>query len=171
MDLTLEALQFLLNTGRAQGGVNGNVGLLPYAVLPSGNGQFGIVPVEESLYAQPVSIKKRVAVYDDASFVAYFLAYANQSSRIFVDLKGRLITAVLDYHESGNLGPLRISDTKGAASTPVPRWCTHILKHEFRHTRKWEAWTANNTAVGAKAPATFGQFTERIFLEQSWEEE
>lgn len=158
MDLTTDAIQLLLNTGRGMTGIANptNVPLLPFAVLPKPGG-CEIVSVPSSLYVDPVSILKTIPVYDADSFVEYFKKYSNPNSRIFVDLHNRLITAVLDYHE------VKSSD----APNPVARRGTHILTHTFRHTRKWEAWSAKNSATDA---ITFGQESFADFMEERIED-
>lgn len=158
MDLTTDTIQLLLNTGKGTGGIVNptNVPLLPFAVLPRAGGGFEIEPVSNELFVNPVSIDKTVKVYDSDSFVQYFGRYSNPSSRIFVDLKARLITAILDYHEAKT----------GDAHAPGARWGTHILEHVFRHTRTWESWIAKNTPLDARAATTFGHEEFADFMEE-----
>ena len=148
MDLTSESIKLLLETGQTIARIPTIDGVRPFAILPNGPNGWHIVPVPDELFLKPVSIRKTVAVYDADSFVEYFGKYSNPNSRVFVDLKRRLITAILDYHESGNSSMPRLSDgtaTANVTEPPVARWGTHVLRHEFRHTRKWESWIAKNT--------------------------
>ena len=104
-----------------------------------------VVPADQLETAErPHRIKQTVAVRDCKSFLDYWKLYSDSDSRAFADRDKSLISAVLDYHQTGE--------------PQSPRWGSHRLMLTLRFTEEWKTWTGKN---GVKmTQAEFAEFLE-----------
>lgn len=113
-------------------------GTHPYVVTPPG---YVVRPLHDLIYNEyaerPYRTKQNVVVLDPLSFTRYWTNFCDANSRIFGDRDGRKFLAVLDYHEV---------DEKS-----MPRWGSHTLTLELRHTEEWKIWTGSNDKPMAQA--------------------
>lgn len=91
---------------------------------------------------RPQRIDASVRVFDPASFAEYYRKFCDDASRVFADEAKRSVVAVLDYHEK------------------QPRWGSHKLTLELRHSEEWITWAGRNNKQ-----MTQQEFSE--FLEQN----
>ena len=104
-----------------------------------------VVPADQLETAErPHRIKQTIAVRDCKSFLDYWKLYSDSDSRAFADRDKSLISAVLDYHQTGE--------------PQSPRWGSHRLMLTLRFTEEWKTWTGKN---GVKmTQAEFAEFLE-----------
>ena len=124
-----EAIELLLQTGRAQQEVRDNIAGDPFFITPSGvaTGLKGFYP--------PRRIEQSVTLLDAGSFISYVNAYKRPQTVIFADVTetGCTLTAVLDYH------------APPTAQTPeLPMYCRHKATFTAIETPEWKIWKAAN---------------------------
>lgn len=78
-------------------------------------------------------------VRDVNSFLAYFGKHADTDTEVYADSDRLTVTAVLDAHQAD-----------------APRWSSHVLKLQLRHTEAWQQWQAlDGKLVGQEQFAEF----------------
>lgn len=142
-----DSLELLLDVGRSQADAmmvdGGNV---PYVLVPAGS---KVQPVPELIFNEhcvaPERIKQIVKVLDPDSFVNYYKLFSDLNSRVFADETTMKVLAVLDYHNTGALGP---------------RWGQHKTELNLVLSEPWKVWINSNNKH-----LTQTEFSE--FLEQN----
>lgn len=123
--MTKEALQLLLDTGKAQQAIQVNEAGDPFFITPSGEakGLVGFFP--------PRRIKQSPCFIDAGSFVEYVNRFKTPDSLIFANVTetSATLTAVLDYHTP--------KDAK-------PDYCQHRATFTTLPTPEWAAWLKAN---------------------------
>lgn len=144
-EITEEALQLLLNTGKELSKPNTFTAKdgMEWLLTPQGT-LVSITPREYTQLAErPIRIEQAVKVGDAASFLTYHALYSDENSRAFADRDTNSVRAVLDYHKS---------DDKTA------RFGKHTLTLMLRHTEEWQKWTKKNGQ--SMEQAEFAEFLE-----------
>lgn len=123
-------------------------GNTPYVAVPS---DYKIIGLSDFIWndrsERPHRIKQAVEVWDAAGFVAYFLAFRDENSRVLADVNAATVTAILDYHEGGN---------DSSDMEPMPRWGSHELTLSLKKSPEWLLWMASNKkSMDQDAFATF----------------
>jgi uncharacterized protein YfdQ (DUF2303 family) len=110
-------------------------GRIPALTLPTGDGGAALTLLEAAL-AGPVAKRGTVTLHDPASFVHYALSHRTESrTRIFADLDKLLVTAVLDWHVTGD-------------AAQQAGWGDHRALLPAKLTRNWQRWiTANKQGM------------------------
>ena len=112
-------------------------GNTPYVVIPN---DFKVAGLAEFIHndrsERPYRIKQAVEVWDAASFVDYFNAFRDASSRVFASVDAATVTASLDYHE--------FRDSAEGVESNAPRWGSHKLTLVLKKSPEWLLWTASN---------------------------
>lgn len=126
MDLTEQAIEKLLTTGRAQIPVTTEGSAEAYFIRPDGQ------PVSLASFYDPQRIKRTVTLLDANSFALYVNRFKDPWSVIFANVgdDAATFTAILDYHGMHD----------GAA--PMPDFCDHVAKFTTQLTPEWKAWKA-----------------------------
>ncbi len=122
-------------------------GNTPFVLIPDGykvQGLEGFIQNDRS--ERPHRIKQAVEVWDTASFIGYFLKFRDEHSRVFADVNAATVTAILDYHEDGEL------------QVVAPRWGSHKLALSLKKSPEWLLWLASNKKVMDQD--TFATFIE-----------
>ncbi len=127
--LPKETFQAILDTGKAQNGIQTGDDGEKFFIKPDGN-VTGL-----GNYNKPTRIRQKVAFTDAESFAKYFNRFAGEDSLIFgdIDTEGAKFTAVLDYHGFPD-------DSESA----LPNYCDHIATFNTMPTPEWEAWLKAN---------------------------
>lgn len=109
-------------------------------------------------YAErPHRTKQAVTALDPRSFIEYWTSFHDPGSRIFGDRDGKRFHAVLDYHQSAD-----------GVSPALPRWGSHTLTLQLKHTEEWLTWTANHEKdMQQSAMALFIEDNAPDFVEPS----
>lgn len=94
---------------------------------------------------RPERIEASVRVFDPASFGEYYRKFADAGSRVFADEAKRSVVAVLDYHQA------------------QPRWGSHKLTLELRHSEEWVTWAGRNNKQMSQQE--FSEFLEQNSLD------
>lgn len=138
MDLTKDAIEHLLMTGRGQLEIKENTGGDPFFIKPSGEAQ------SVAHLFPPRRIAQKPMFQDVASFIDYVNRFKTEATLIFAHLTETTATliAVLDYHAPGK-----------------PDYCKHIATFTTLETPDWKAWTEND-----REP--MGQVDFATFLEE-----
>jgi uncharacterized protein YfdQ (DUF2303 family) len=122
-DTTKEAIQLLLDTGKAQQTVHENVMGDPFFITPAGEakGLHGFFP--------PRRIEARVMLLDAGSFADYVNRFKSERTLIFAEVTETAATlkAVLDYHQPHQ-----------------PEYCRHVAEFATIETPEWKIWKAAN---------------------------
>ena len=128
MDMTKDAIELLLATGRTQNNIHENPGGDPYLVKPTGEA------VNMGGFYSPRRIKQSPMFQDSGSFADYVNLFKTNESLIFALMTetNATLTAVLDYHRG---------TVSGVAS---PNWCQHRAMFAAQPTPEWQAWQAAN---------------------------
>ena len=123
-ELNKDALQLLLDTGKAQQAVRENKDGNPFVILPSGTVQ------DLSGYFPPRRINQTVRLIDAGSFVDYVNRFKSDETLIFAQVgeTSATFTAVLDYH----------------AQDLTPNYCQHRATFTTLPTPEWKAWLDAN---------------------------
>jgi uncharacterized protein YfdQ (DUF2303 family) len=128
-------------------------GNTPYVVIPQTH---KVVTLESCIVndrnERPHRIKQAVEVWDAASFIEYFIAFRDHSSRVFADVNAATVTSVMDYHEF-------VEATEGAEAA-LPRWGSHKLTLSLKKSPEWLLWIASNKK-------TMDQDTFATFIEDN----
>lgn len=143
MDLTKEAIEHLLTTGRGQVDINENADGDPYFITPAGSavGLAGFYP--------PRRIAARPQFQDVDSFIDYVKRFKSEATLIFAHLTPTTatLTAVLDYHAPGQ-----------------PDYGAHQATFTTLETPDWKAWTAGDRkAMGQVEFASFLEEYAHLF--------
>lgn len=110
---------------------------IPYVVLA---GEQKVESLEHLLPA-PARTKGTAAFLSAESFIAYVDEWKSDATRLFADVDGAQVTALLDFHEPG------------AAS-----WNVHRATLTLRQSPEWDAWLQRD---GRQMPqADFAEFLE-----------
>jgi uncharacterized protein YfdQ (DUF2303 family) len=148
---TAEFIRELADASSAVGTVEG--GNTPYLLHPA---DYKVTTLEALIQndrsERPHRIKQAVEVWDAASFIEYFIAFRDHSSRVFADVNVATVTSVLDYHEW--IGEETHNDTA------VPRWGSHKLTLSLKKSPEWLLWIASNKK-------TMDQDTFATFIEDN----
>lgn len=94
-------------------------------LIPEGKKLSGV----DAFLPHPTRKAAKVTVTDVESFCSYYEAFKEPGSRIFGDLRAKLFTAVIDYHETGD----------GKA-----RWREHVVTLTPRETVEWSLWKSKS---------------------------
>lgn len=123
-EITKEALQLLLDTGKAQQAIQVNELGDPFFITPGGEakGLVGFFP--------PRRIKQSPSFIDAGSFVEYVNRFKDEDSLIFANVTeaSATLTAVLDYHKQDL----------------TPDYCQHRATFTTLPTPEWAAWLKVN---------------------------
>jgi uncharacterized protein YfdQ (DUF2303 family) len=124
-------------------------GNTPYVIVPRG---CEVRTLEALIYndrsARPNRIKQAIEVWDAESFIAYFLAFRDASSRVFADVQAATVTAILDYHE--------FRESVEGQEVNAPRWGSHKVTLALKKSPEWLLWIASNKkTMDQDAFATF----------------
>lgn len=147
MDLTKEAIEHLLTTGRGQMAIRENAGGDPFYIKPSGDAQ------SLAHLFPPRRITGKPQFQDVASFIDYVKRFKTPATLIFAHLTETTatLTAVLDYHFPG-----------------APDYCRHLATFTTLETPDWKAWTAfDRKALGQVDFASFLEEYAHLFKEPS----
>lgn len=143
---TKEALQLLLDTGRAQQQVQENTAGNPFVILPNGQVQ------DMSGFYPPRRIKQSPSFIDAGSFVEYVNRFKTPESLIFANVTetSATLTAVLDYH----------------AQDLTPNYCQHRATFTTLPTPEWAAWLkANRQPMDQVTFATWLEDNLNLFVQ------
>lgn len=153
-ELSAEALQLLLNTGRNlhANTVRSNGDLL--MLVPEG------YTVQRFEKEKPEFITQAVSINDDKSFENYVNNYSlNGRSILFADDVNGSATVILNYHagREGNIGDGEYSRGEDWFAGPEAVGPgTHVVKYAFRKSEAWKAWMGvNNRALSQRDLAEF----------------
>lgn len=125
-------LDHAIDYGRSFQPVVNQEGFKPFLVVPE---RFETRDLE-NMREFPSHINQSVTVYNVPSFIEYYNAFHQPTSRVFLDMYGGQdgrnpnLVAVLDYHQP----------EEGEGVEDSARWCSHKLNFGFRPTREWENW-------------------------------
>jgi uncharacterized protein YfdQ (DUF2303 family) len=143
MDLTQEAIELLLKTGRAQNEAHTGDDGIRYFIKPDGN------PVSLAGMYKPQWIRQRVQFEDCESFAKYFNRFKNADSTIFASVEDTEaeFTAILDYH--------------GAEAHRGD----HVTTYRTLSTPEWKAWqSANRKHMAQIEFATWLEDNSHLFV-------
>lgn len=119
---TKDALQLLLDTGKAQQAIQVNTAGDPFFITPSGEakGLTGFFP--------PRRIKQSPNFIDAGSFVEYVNRFKTDDSLIFANVTetSATMTAVLDYHKPENARPDYCQHRATFTTLPTPEWAAWL---------------------------------------------
>lgn len=120
-----EAIQLLLDTGKAQAGIQVNEKGDPFYLRPNGD------VVELKAYFAPRRIEQRVNLQDAGSFIDYVNRFKTDATLIFAKLTetNATLEAVFDYHQN-------------IESDMFPDHCAHRAVFTTLETPDWKAWSA-----------------------------
>lgn len=120
-----DAIQLLLDTGRAQAGIQVNAEGDPFVMSPNG----AIIPLKQ--YFSPRRIEQRVSLQDAGSFIDYVNRFKTPATLIFATLTetNATLAAVFDYHMA-------------ATDKHQPDHCAHRAVFTTLETPDWKAWSA-----------------------------
>lgn len=137
MDLTKDAIEHLLTTGRGQVEVKENLVGDAFFINPQGS------PVSLANYYPPRRIACEPMFQDVDSFIDYVKRFKTDATLIFAHLTETTatLTAVLDYHAPGK-----------------PDYCKHIATFTTLETPDWKAWTEHDRE--AMGQVDFASFLE-----------
>lgn len=128
MDLTEQAIEKLLATGRGQNQMVDTIDGDAYAITPAGT------VLDLAGRYPPKYIKQTVTLLDARSFAEYVNRFKMMETLLFADItpSAAKLTAVIDYHQSNQ-------DDEHVAQ----RGC-HRAVFTTKATPEWEAWQAAN---------------------------
>lgn len=119
-----------------------------FVLVPKGYSVHSLANFKYNDYAErPHRTKQAVTVLDPSSFLKYWMDFHDPASRIFADRDNRRFHAVLDYHQQpvGTARLIESGEPAAAVSLPtLPRWGSHTVTLELRHTEEWKTWTGSN---------------------------
>lgn len=113
-----------------------------FAVIPHG---YKVQPLQELLGGfmdRPLRLCESMSFKTPDSFIAYINRFKQPSTTLFGDPVTLMVSAVLDYHESGD----------------APTWGMHLAKVSLTRTPEWSMWLENNKKH--KDQVTFAEFLE-----------
>lgn len=149
MEITAQAIETLLATGRGQQAINLNPQGDPYYISPSGEA----ISLEE--FFPPRRVKQQVTLLDAGSFIDYVNRFKNSDSLIFSNVteKDATFTAILDYH------------TPGGESEPLADYCAHRASFTTQPTPEWVTWLkANRVPMSQVDFATWLEDNLKLFV-------
>lgn len=120
--ITHEAIEKLLQTGRAQNEVNKNLEGDPFFITPAGE------VVELAEHFAPRRIEETVTLMDAESFINYYNTWKTPASVIFASLteSNATFTGILDYHSVTDLKPDYCRHKVTFTTLPTPEWATWL---------------------------------------------
>lgn len=148
MDLTKDAIEHLLLTGRGQNEIKLNPDGDPFFITPTGEakGLVGFFP--------PRRIKQSVMLQDAGSFIDYVNRFKTGDTLIFATLTdtNATLTAILDYHKAAK-------DTNA-----MPDYCAHRAEFTTLETPEWRVWAmADRKRMGQVDFATWLEDNLQLF--------
>ena len=140
----------LISIGQASAGpqaVEG--GNIPYVLVPNDH---KAQAMPELIYndhaAKPERKKASLTVLDPNSFIEYFKLFRNTNSRVFAYEPETSVTAILDYHATGD---------------GDPAWCQHKLRLDLQQSEEWGIWIGANNKLFTQQG--FAEFLEQNSLD------
>ncbi len=121
----------LIETGRRSIGVlEADISGIKFAVIPDDYKVHSLERLQYTDYAEvPHRKKGDVRLQEPKSFIEYWNLFHDEDSRIFGDLDGLWVKAVLDYHRAG---------------TKPPRWGQHTVTLGVKPSDEWNTWIGHN---------------------------
>lgn len=132
--------QDAFNEGKRQSRATIPTDLLDVLTVTVAGGAESIVSLEK-FFGQPTEKRGTVTFHDEASFSAYVQAHKDGRSRIFADIAGQKLVAVLDHH-----------------ATEAPGWGRHRAVLATKLSKPWLAWMGINKNALGQVP--FAEFIE-----------
>lgn len=96
----------------------------PLIVVPD---DFNVADLEKFLPA-PRRVRATPVFRSGDSFIEYVRRFASEATVVFADEKQSRLTAIIDYHQSGD----------------SPAWCDHTASYECPYSKEWQAWVAHD---------------------------
>lgn len=129
--LAKDAIEFLLETGKALSPVYESKGGEPLMLVPKG---YTIESVAK--YVPPTRIKENVILRDVGSFCRYVNRFRDDGTLLFAVVTDATaeVRAVLDYHFPNADG----------LDDPKPRYGSHTARLTLENTTEWKRWTEAN---------------------------
>lgn len=130
MELTSQAIDTLLATGRGQQAINLNPQGDPYFINPGGTA------TSLAQFFPPRRVRETVTLLDAGSFINYVNRFKSDDSLIFSDVTETKATfvAILDYHHAPE-------NTTGELAAD---YCQHRAVFTTQPTPEWATWLRSN---------------------------
>ncbi len=142
MELTKEAIQLLLDTGKGQQQII-TTPRSTFAILPSG------LKLDLTGDYPPTRVIQKIELLEAASFVDYVVAFKQSHTVIFADVTEETATfrAILDYHAKPYENP-----------ASLPDYCSHVATYATKETPEWKIWKSQDRK--AMTQLQFATFVE-----------
>jgi uncharacterized protein YfdQ (DUF2303 family) len=140
MELTSQAIDTLLSTGRGQQGLHDNGIGDPFFITPQGQA----VPLQS--FYPPRRVRQNVTLLDAGSFIDYVNRFKSADSLIFSNVteSNATFTAILDYHKM-DLTADYCAHRASFTTQPTPEWATWLKSNRVPMSQvDFATWLEDN---------------------------
>jgi len=148
MEITSQAIDTLLATGRGQQAINLNPQGDPYFINPGGTA------TSLAQFFPPRRVRQSVALLDAGSFIDYVNRFKSADSLIFSNVteSNATFTAILDYHKK-DLTADYCAHRASFTTQPTPEWATWLKANRVPMSQvDFATWLEDNLKLFVTGP-------------------